>query len=222
MCGRFTLRKPSKEIAESFGLFEEMTLKPHFNIAPTQMVAAVRVDPHRKQREMTLLKWGLIPHWADDPAIGNRMINARSETAASKPSFRAAFRYRRCLIPSDCFYEWQKVGTKKQPYLIGVGKDELFAFAGLWEDWEREGQIIQSCCILTTDANELMKPIHDRMPVILHRQDYDLWLDPGIQNGSKVQHLLRPFPETEMFAYPVSTWVNSPSHDDARCVEKVA
>jgi putative SOS response-associated peptidase YedK len=155
-------------------LFEDVPLKPRFNIAPTRMVAAVRVDPHMKRREMPLLKWGLVPFWADDPAIGNRMINARSETVASKPSFRAAFRYQRCLIPADGFYEWQKAGKHKQPFLISVGHDDLFAFAGLWEDWERNSEIIQFCTILTTEAIELMRPIHDRMPVILHAADYEL------------------------------------------------
>ncbi len=222
MCGRFTLRKPSREVAEAFRLFEDVPLKPRFNIAPTQKVAAVRVDPQKMRREMPLLKWGLIPFWADDPAIGDRLINARSETAASKPSFRAAFRYRRCLIPVDGFFEWQKAGKHKQPYLIGLGRGVLFAFAGLWEDWERNGEVIQSCTILTTEANNLMRPIHERMPVILHPKDYELWLDPGIQDGSKVQHLLRPYPDAEMFTYPVSTWVNDPRHEDEGCVQQVA
>ena len=224
MCGRFTLRKPSREVAEAFRLFEgeDMPLKPLYNIAPTQMVAAVRVDPQTKRREMPLLKWGLVPSWADDPSIGNRMINARSETVATKPSFRAAFRKRRCLIPADGFFEWKKDGKHKQPYLIGVGQGDLFAFAGLWEAWERDGEVIQSCTVLTTEANDFIRSVHDRMPVILHRQDYDLWLDPGVQDGGKVQHLLRPYQDAEMFAVPVSTWVNDPRHEDERCVEKVA
>ncbi len=171
---------------------------------------------------MPLLKWGLVPFWTDDPAIGNRMINARSESVATKPSFRAAFRYRRCLIPADGFFEWQKAGKHKQPFLIGVGHGELFAFAGLWEDWERDGEIIQSCTILTTEANELMRPIHDRMPVILHAADHELWLDPSVQDGGKVQNLLRPYPVDEMTAVPVSTWVNDPRHQDERCVQQVA
>ncbi len=222
MCGRYALRKPSREVAEAFRFEEDLPLKPRFNIAPTQMVVAVRVDLQQQHRELAFLKWGLVPSWADDPAIGNRMINARSETAASKPSFRAAFRKRRCLIPADGFFEWQKAGKHKQPFLIGVGHGYLFAFASLWEDWERDGEIIQSCTILTTEANEVMRPIHDRMPAILHRQDYDLWLDHAVQDSSQVQHLLRPYPDGEMFAVPVTTWVNDPKHEDERCVQQVA
>lgn len=150
------------------------------------------------------------------------MINAKSETVASKPSFRAAFRYRRCPIPAACFFEWQKAGKHKQPFLIGVGPGALFAFAGLWEDWERDGKVIQSCTILTTEANELMCSIHDRKPVILQRDDYELCLDTSVQDGSKVQHLLRPFPDAEMTAVPVRTWVNDPRHEDERCVQQVA
>lgn len=187
MCGRYTLRKPTKKIAEAFAVYDEFPLEPHFNIAPTQMVAAVRVDQQEHQRHLALLRWGLVPAWADDPTIGNRMINARSETVATKPSFRAAFRRRRCLILADGFYEWQKQGTKKQPYLIGLGDGDLFAFAGLWEEWEREGEVIKSCSILTTEANELMRPIHERMPVILFPADYDLWLDPQVQDSGRVQ-----------------------------------
>ena len=175
-----------------------------------------------RKRHLAMLRWGLVPTWADDPAIGNRMINARSETVATKPSFRAAFRRRRCLIPADGLIEWQKQGDRKQPYLIGVGDGDLFAFAGLWEEWERGGEVIESCSILTTEANELMRPLHERMPVIIRPADYDLWLDPQVQEGSKVQPLLKPYPETEMFAYPVDPWVNNVRHNDSRCVERVA
>jgi putative SOS response-associated peptidase YedK len=222
MCGRYTLRKPAKQIAEAFAVSNELPLEAHFNIAPTQTVAAIRVDPQDQQRHLTMLRWGLVPAWADDPAIGNRTINARSETVATKPSFRTAFRRRRCLIPADGFYEWQKQGTKKQPYLIGVGDGDLFAFARLWEEWERQGELIESCTILMTEANQLMRPIHERMPVILCPADYDLWLDPQTQDSSKVQPLLRPYPETGMFAWPVSSWVNNARHDDSGCVEQLA
>lgn len=173
-------------------------------------------------RELAFLRWGLVPSWADDPAIGNRLINARSETVAEKPSFRTAFKRRRCLIPADGFFEWKKEVKHKQPYLIGVEQDGPFAFAGLWEDWERDGEVIESCTILTTTANDLMRPLHERMPVILTAKDYDLWLDPSVQDAAAVLPLLQPYPAGEMFAYPVSTWVNDPKHEDPRCVERLA
>ena len=203
MCGRFTRSTPIGALAELFDVPAGFDLPPSYNVAPTQLVAAVRAIPESPQRELTLLKWGLVPSWADDPKIGYKLINARSETAATKPSFRNALRHRRCLIPADGFYEWQKVETKKQPYLTGVGQGEVFALAGLWEDWERNGEVIQSCTILTTEANELMRPLHDRMPVILPPETYDRWLDPTVDVRT-LQELLRPFPAEKMNARPVS------------------
>ena len=225
MCGRFTLRAPASVVAEQFGLFELEPFTPRFNIAPTQPVAAVRLtaEDSPPQRELVWLHWGLIPSWAKDPKIGARMINARSETAAEKPAFRAAFRRRRCLVAADGFYEWQRRGGRKQPYFIRMKDDRPFAFAGLWEHWEgADGTVISSCTLLTTGPNELMEPIHNRMPVILAAGDYDRWLDPAVEQAGPLAPLLRPYPGDEMVAYPVGTYVNSPTHDDPGCAERVA
>ncbi len=222
MCGSYTLKTPGKLLADLFGLAEEPPLQPRYNIAPTQpvpIIRVLRVNPSTKQRELVPLRWGLVPSWADDPAIGNRMINARAETVASKPAFRGAFKYRRCLIPADGFYEWKKEGSRKQPLYIRRKDGQPFAFAGLWEDWEREGEVIQSCAIITTEANDLMSEFHDRMPVILNPRDYDLWLDPDVQDPTLLEPLLRPYPSDEMEVYPVSRLVNDPRHEDPKCVE---
>jgi putative SOS response-associated peptidase YedK len=182
-------------------------------------VAAVRLARETGDRELVMLKWGLIPFWAKDPGIGSRMINARSETAAGKPSFRAAFRRRRCLVLADGFYEWQKVEGGKQPHYIRLADGGPFAIAGLWEHWEGPDEsVIQSCTLLTTGPNDLLRPLHNRMPVILDAGDYDLWLDLEVQDAEKVQPLLRPFSPEAMDAYPVSRWVNRPQNDDPRCI----
>lgn len=217
MCGRFVRRASAAVIAEAFGLHNVPALEPHFNIAPSQPVAVVRRrDDHR---ELAFLRWGLIPSWADDPSIGNRMANARSETAATKPSFRKAFRARRCLVVADGFYEWQRVDGRKQPYFVRLKNDRPFGMAGLWERWDKGEEPIESCTILTTDANEVMKPIHDRMPVIISPEQYDLWLDPRCQDVTKV---LRPYSSDDMLAYPISTLVNNWRNDTAKCIEPVA
>ena len=221
MCGRFTLRSSGKVVAEAFDLPEVPELQPRFNIAPAQPVAVVRQKPDRMERELAFLRWGLIPAWADDPSIGDRMANARSETAATKPSFRSAFRSRRCLVVADGFYEWQKTNGKKQPYYIRLQNDRPFGLAGLWERWEKGGEPVESCTILTTDANELMQPIHERMPVILSPDQYDLWLDPRCQDTEKMANLLRPYSSKDLLAYPVSTLVNNWRHDEAKCVEAI-
>jgi putative SOS response-associated peptidase YedK len=222
MCGRYTLRKPVGEIAEAFDLEEVFEYPPRFNIAPTQDVPVVRIGSEGAGRGLGLLHWGLIPAWADDPAIGNRMINARAETVATKPAFRHAFKAKRCLVVVDAFYEWRKLDGRKQPHLIHLKDDRPFAFAGLWESWNKGGEPIESCTIITTEANELMAPIHDRMPVIVPRSAYDLWLDPAVKDPKRLQPLLVPFPADEMDAYPVSTLVNSPKNDVAQCIEPVA
>jgi putative SOS response-associated peptidase YedK len=222
MCGRFTLTTSRKQVAEQFPLFEVPDLEPRFNIAPTQPVAAARVLAEPERREVVLLRWGLIPSWADDPAIGNRLLNARAETVADKPSFRSAYRKRRCLIPADGFYEWQKLGKQKQPYFIHLRDGALFAFAGLWEHWERDGQPVESCTILTTTANELVRPLHERMPVIIEPRDYPRWLDPGNQTAAGLDVLLRPYPAEAMGLYAVSTHVNNPRHEDAECLKPLA
>lgn len=219
MCGRFTLRSSGKTVAEVFGLVESPHIQPHFNIAPSQSVAAVRQQSESLNRELVLLHWGLIPFWADDPSIGNRMANARSETAATKPSFRRAFRSHRCLVVADGFYEWQKTDGKKQPYYIRLKNDRPFGIAGLWERWDKQGEPIESCTILTTDANELMMPIHERMPVIIPPDQFDLWLDTGVNDEKKSSGLLRPFDSKTMTAYPISTQVNNPKNDVVACIE---
>jgi len=219
MCGRFTLRSSPKAVAEVFGLAEPPHLSPHFNIFPSQSVAAVRQQPETHRKELSLLHWGLIPSWAEDPSIGNRMANARSETAATKPSFRRAFKSRRCLVVADGFYEWQKTDGKKQPYFIRLKNDHPFGLAGLWEGWDKQGEPIESCTILTTEANKLMMPIHDRMPVIIPPDQFDLWLDPAVHDEKVLSGMLRPFNSSDMIAYPISTLVNSPKNDVAACIE---
>ena len=220
MCGRFTLTDPNADIAVQFGLPEMPDIPPRYNIAPTQSVAAVRLKTGEQSRELVMLHWGLIPFWAKDPKIGARMINARSETAAQKPSFRAAFVRRRCLVIADGFYEWQKQNGTKQPFFIHLRDARPFAFAGLWEHWQGpDASVIESCTLLTTEPNDFLRPVHNRMPVILNPADYGLWLDPEIRQPDQIQHLLRPYPAQEMDAYPVSTFVNRPANDSPRCIE---
>ncbi len=217
MCGRYTLKTPVEALAERFGI-EPAHAASSYNIAPTQEVAAVLSE--NGVRALEMLRWGLIPSWADDPQIGSRMINARAETVPEKPSFRRAFRSRRCLILADGFYEWRKTGGGKQPHYIRMEDGSPFAFAGLWESW-KNGREIRSCAIITTGANELVGEIHDRMPVILHPEDYDLWLNPDFDEKDPLATLLKPYPANEMEAYPVSRYVNSPSNDDPGCVQPV-
>lgn len=208
-------------VAKVFGLAKPPHLEPHFNIAPSQSVAVVREQPETHQRELALLRWGLIPFWADDPSIGNRMANARSETAATKPSFRRAFRSKRCLVVADGFYEWQKKDGKKQPYYIRLKNGQPFGIAGLWERWDKEGTSIETCTILTTDANDLMMPIHDRMPVIIPPDQFDIWLDPAVHDEKVLSKMLRPFASENLTAYPISTLVNNARNDVAACIEPV-
>jgi putative SOS response-associated peptidase YedK len=220
MCGRFTLTDPDADLAVQFNLPEIPNLQPRYNIAPTQPVAAVRLNVESAMREMVLFHWGLIPFWAKDPGIGARMINARAETAAEKPAFRAAFKRRRCLVVADGFYEWQKQNGAKQPFFIFLRNRRPFAFAGLWEHWEgSDGSVVESCTLLTTAPNDLVRPLHNRMPVILHPADYDLWLDLEVQDAAPLQPLLRPFPAAEMDAYPVSRRINRPDNDDPGVIE---
>jgi putative SOS response-associated peptidase YedK len=181
-------------------------------------VAAVRAAPAGTGRELALLRWGLIPSWSKDPSIGNRLINARAETAREKPSFRNAFRRHRCLIPANGFYEWQRQERGKQPYFVRMRDERLFAFAGLWDRWEGPDEcVIETCAILTTSANAVLAPIHDRMPVILPPTEYARWLDPALPDTDSLAPLLAPFPPEKMLAFPVSPRVNSPAIDDERC-----
>lgn len=222
MCGRFTLKTPAAELAKAFELDEMPLLEARYNIAPTQDVAAVLQPQGAAKRRLVLFRWGLIPSWADDPSFGARTINARSETAASKPAFRAAFRERRCLIAADGFYEWQAVGEGKQPFYITIDGGGPFAFAGLWEHWRRDEREIDSCTILTTSANERMKKLHDRMPVILDRKDWSAWLDPATRDPERLTRLLTPFAAERMHLTPVDKRVNSPKNDDPSLVEPAA
>ena len=223
MCGRYTLTTSAAELAKHFWLEREPRLGARYNIAPSQPVCTVMEDRDQGgPPQCRLMHWGLVPHWAKDTAIANRLINARSETAAAKPAFRAAMRYRRCLIPANGFYEWQRTGTRKQPHLIAMADRSLFAMAGLWEHWQSEnGDELESCVVLTTEPNELMAPIHNRMPVILARDDYRAWLDPTQTDASQVLPLLRPAPAETMAAIKVGTVVNNPRNDTPACAEPV-
>ena len=223
MCGRFTLTTPGDTLAEIFELSEVPDLPPRYNIAPSEPVATVRLPSGNAPRELVLLRWGLIPHWAKDPGVGARMINARSETVATNPAFRSAFRRRRCLVPATGFYEWQRQERRKQPVYIRMHDGQPFAFAGLWEHWEGpEGTPIESCTLLTTQPNDLVRPVHDRMPVILDPKDYELWLDPDVQDPARLQPLLRPYASEQMVAYPVSQLVNNPANDVPETIEPLA
>jgi putative SOS response-associated peptidase YedK len=213
MCGRFTLRQVPYEWVKQLAL---PIFSPRYNIAPTQQVLAIR--QRDGVREAVELRWGLVPSWADDPKIGNRLINARAETVATKPAFRKAYERRRCLILADGFYEWKKQGKAKQPYFIHRPDDQPFAFAGLWEWWKGNGLEIASCTIITTAANAMMRPLHDRMPVILDEQDHARWLDAT----QEADDLLRPAPEELLEAYPVSTKVNSPANEGAELIQPIA
>lgn len=219
MCGRFTLRTPPARLAEFFSLFREPDVPPRYNIAPSQPVAAIRFDENRTPREWVTLRWGLIPSWAKDAKIGYRLINARAETVAEKPAFRAAFKRRRCLIPADGFYEWKQLDAKKkQPYYITRPDGGPFAFAGLWEHWTPpDGSEVESCTIVTTEANEQMEELHDRMPVILDPDNYDRWLNPGVEDRDELVPLLRP-DAGALRLTPVSTLVNSPRNESAQCI----
>ena len=220
MCGRFSLAAPGQLWFEIFGLSDPPAWVPRYNIAPSQPVPAVLIPPDQPQAQFRLLQWGLIPSWAKAPRVGAEMINARAETAPTKPAFRAAFRRRRCLVLADGFYEWQRQARRKQPFYVRLHDGQPFAFAGLWEHWEGpEGAAIDSCALLTTEPNALMRPLHDRMPVILDPGAYALWLDPAIQDPDTVEPLLRPYSSEAMTAYPVSSRVNNPLHDTPECIE---
>ena len=219
MCGRFTLTTPAQTLAVQFDLAQVPALEPRYNIAPTQPVATVRVGSESKGRELVHMRWGLIPFWAKDPSIGARMINARSETVAEKRSFRTAFRRRRCLVLADGFYEWQKLDGAKQPLYVSLQDREAFAFAGLWERWEgSENGVVESCTLLTCEPNELLRPIHNRMPVILNPKDHTLWLDREFQEAERLQTLLCPYPSGGMQASAVSRYVNSPRNEGPECI----
>jgi putative SOS response-associated peptidase YedK len=223
MCGRYRLPRRKQIVEEHFdSVSGEEDRGPRYNIAPTQPVPMIRQHPKEPHRELSLVRWGLIPSWAKDPSGAAGMINARSETAATKPAFHDALHSRRCIVPAHGFYEWARAGKTKQPYCFEVNEGELFAFAGLWERWkDPSGNWISSCSILTTTANSVTGAIHDRMPVILNPDNYDLWLDPGFSDVTAVSEMLRPYDARLTRSYSVSTRINQAANDDAECAKPV-
>jgi putative SOS response-associated peptidase YedK len=224
MCGRYSLTTAPEAMRALFGFENLPNLPPRYNIAPTQPVAAVRLND-AGARELVLLRWGLIPHWAKDAGMAAKMINARAETVMTKPAFRDAFRRRRCLVPADGFYEWRTEDGRKQPFRIGMKGGAPFAFAGLWERWSAtadghgftKGDAVESATVITTDANEKLRPIHPRMPAILPPEAFDRWLDPASDPDDALS-LLGPYPPEPMAFYRVGTAVNNVRNDDPGCI----
>jgi putative SOS response-associated peptidase YedK len=223
VCGRYRLSRRKQIIEEYFETAPwDDDWSPRYNIAPTQPVPVIRQHPKEPIRQLSLMRWGLIPHWAKYGSIAASTINAKSETAATKPAFRDPLKYRRCLIPADAFYEWKRNGTSKHPYCFVVNNGELFAFAGLWDGWkDASGNWTKSCSILTTTPNAVTATVHDRMPVIVHPDSYDLWLDPGMNKVSELSKLLVPFDAKSMRSYAVSTRINYVANDDEECSRPV-
>lgn len=228
MCGRFTLRTPLSVLAKQFEFDLNAAMgdvRPRYNIAPTQTVLAIRQIEQGASRELAKLFWGLIPSWAKDNKGAYACINARSDTVATKPTFRSAFKKRRCLVLADGYYEWRKEGKVKQPYFFEVEGGQPFAFAGLWEWWrapgDTDGPTLESCSLLTGEPNELQATVHDRMPIILDPADYNIWLDPANENREQLLGILRPFPANRMTMRAVSTLVNNARNEGAECLASV-
>lgn len=244
MCGRFRIAKSKEILEQTFGVEaadDDQDWSPRYNVAPTQSVPVVRQDAVRPVRSLSQMRWGLIPSWTKDASGAFKMINARAETAAEMPAFREPLRLRRCLIPADGFYEWKRQGKEKLPYCFTLADEAVFAFAGIWDEWKSplragvpgmpllrvgvvagvEGPVIATCSILTTTPNRLMQDVHDRMPVILEREAYDLWLDPGFQKIKELQALLKPYPAESMRRYRVSQRVNQVKNDDPECAAAI-
>ena len=221
MCGRYIRTTPIEQFAELFHAEGHPECWPSYNIPPSTKVLVARNTPEGG-RELAALKWGLVPAWSDEPKTEYSTINARSETVAQKPAFRSAFRHRRCLIAADGLYEWHpQPDGHKQPYFIYLKDHAPFAFAGIWEHWERDGKTLDSCSIIVTAANSLMQPIHERMPVILPPEHYDAWMDPSLTDPTILQPLLVPYPSERMQLHPVKTTVNSPRHEGPDLIEEV-
>ena len=217
MCGRFALATTSEELVNHFNLKRKVTLGSRYNIAPSQPVIIIRSGT--SSNKLSAIRWGLIPHWSKDEKIGFKLINARAETVQEKPSFRDAFKSRRCLIPATGFYEWKQEGRMKQPYYIKMKNGSLFAMAGIWESWQDpEGKTIDSCAIITTDANGIVGKIHDRMPVIMSNKSYGLWLS---STSNSLQEFLRPYSPFKMTAYPVSGMINNAKNEGEGCIRKI-
>jgi putative SOS response-associated peptidase YedK len=217
MCGRFVRFSSVTKFADLFAASGHPAVKESYNIPPSSQVLVARNGTFG--RELASMKWGLVPAWSDKPKTEYSTINARAETVADKPAFRSAFKHRRCLIAADGFYEWHvEQDGHKQPYFINLVGDEPFAFAGIWERWEKGDVVLDSCSIIVTEANELMHPIHERMPVILDPDDYDAWMEPDVEEAFKLQSLLKPFASAKMKFHPVSTAVNSPRNDSPNLI----
>jgi putative SOS response-associated peptidase YedK len=225
MCGRYRLGAGGKAFLKHFGTSrDDYDWSPRLNIAPTQEVPTIRQEAREPKRVLSTIRWGLIPYWAKDASIGQKMINAKAETIASKPAFQDSVKKRRCLIPADGFYEWKKVDSKtKQPYCFMLSDESVFAFAGIWASWTEPDtrKVVETCSILTTTPNMLTSDVHDRMPVILRSDDYDLWLDPGFTDHSGIAELLKPYDAHLMKRFPVSTRVNGVRNDDSQCAQPV-
>jgi putative SOS response-associated peptidase YedK len=220
MCGRYRLSRRKDLLAERFDVEPDDEWVPRYNIAPTQNVPVIRQHPDEPKRLGSQMRWGLIPFWAKGPSIGFKMINARAESLATKPAFRESLRKRRCLIPADAFYEWRKNRKVKTPFCFTMADDSIFAFAGIWDSWRNpEGKAIETCSIITTTPNALLTDIHDRMPVILPDDAFDLWLDPGFQKVDAICDLLKPFDPALMRRFEVSSRVNLAKYDDPECAE---
>jgi putative SOS response-associated peptidase YedK len=218
MCGRFSQWSPPEVVAKEFGVYVPR-LEPRYNVAPTQSAGVVRVSAEGG-REFAALRWGLIPGWAKDPAIGNKLCNARAETVAEKPSFRDSLKGRRCVVPADGYYEWKREGARKQPYYFRRRDGRPLAIAGLWDRWEGAGgEAAETFAVITTGANDLAGAVHDRMPVVLSPDDYELWLGADAADRGRLGELLRPCPGGVLEAYPVSARVNSPKNDDPELTE---
>ena len=217
MCNRYRLTHSKQYVADRFqAAGDEIEDRPRYNIAPTQPVLTVRKEQGKKVRQFTTMRWGLIPSWAKDMSIGTKTLNARSETVTTTPAFRDSILTKRCLIPADGFYEWRKMGSVKQPYCFEVGEGEVFALAGLWDQWASlDGKIIESCTILTTTPNSLVADLHDRMPVIVPPDKYELWLDPDVTDFKAICDILKPYDAKLMRLYPVSRKLNNSRIDDA-------
>jgi putative SOS response-associated peptidase YedK len=223
MCGRYRLSRRKQVVEEYFdSVSGDEPWNSRYNIAPTQLVPVICQSPTEPVRELSLMRWGLIPSWAKDSSAAARMINTRSETAGTKPAFRDALRSRRCLIPADGFYEWSRTGKARQPYCFEVNQGELFAFAGIWDRWtDALGNRAETCSILTTTPNSVASAVHNRMPVICGPDGYGLWLDPTMTDVSVASEMLKPYDARLMRCYPVSTRVNHVGNDDAKCSEPV-
>lgn len=224
MCGRFTLHHSTQEVAERFAAQQVLfPLENRYNIAPGQAIPVIANSTLAGARWMEAMKWGLVPFWAKDAEIGNRLINARAETIAEKPAYKQALKRRRCILPSDGFYEWQAQSSgPRLPYHIRLRDGELFGFAGLWEEWEApDSSPLRTCTLITVEPNELMAPIHNRMPAILRREDEDAWLDSELKDTDSIVALLKSYPAKSMEAFPVSRRVNAPQNDDELNIEPV-